>query len=119
MSVLRDMGTAGTLCFGPVGLLCSLSLLAAANPTPAPSNPPHTVKPDATFWVFSDMHVDPIYNTSHCIASDAASFGRYYCDPPMRLYTSMLGKAKAIDPAPDFVFLGGDFPAHHLPVRPA
>jgi hypothetical protein len=92
-----------------------LAAAASSGTTMAPTLP--RLKADATFWVFSDMHVDPIYNVSHCVAGDAASFGRYYCDPPMRLYTSMLKKAKAIDPAPDFVFLGGDFPAHHLPVR--
>ena len=83
-----------------------------------------------SFLTFGDMHIDPLYNTTHCSATESgtypmrvpatplvAPFGRYGCDPPMTLLKSMLAEAKRVDPTPEFIFMQGDSTGHRLPNR--
>lgn len=40
--------------------------------------------------------------------------GNYACDPPVRLFTSMLESMKAVNPKPAFIFYTGDSVPHWL-----
>ncbi len=97
-----------------------------------PVHPPPAAAPRApgTFVSFSDLHFNPFFDPSlvaQLVRADAGRWpgiferstvtgvGGYGNDSNYALLKSALAAAREAAPAPDFVFISGDFLGHHFP----
>ncbi len=101
----------------------------------ANSSGPEQFQSDVKFGAFSDIHAEPYYdpavsNLKYCqwnhvgrdqrfgddvkefISSDYAPLGRFFCNPPQRLFWSMLEKIGSLEKNLDVLFVTGDFIGH-------
>ncbi|EAX86868.1 Ser/Thr protein phosphatase, putative [Trichomonas vaginalis G3] len=75
------------------------------------------------FLYLNDIHIDLSYNPKSnkdwCHSQtnnllESWEFGQYNCDPPPKLYDSLVESLKTNVPSVDFILLGGDLPSHDL-----
>lgn len=79
-----------------------------------------TLTEAATFWHYTDPHVDWLYRPGSKVKhelcrsgkGDAGTFGKHGCQPPLSVQESAIKQMFEIDPNPAFIVHGGDSYPH-------
>jgi sphingomyelin phosphodiesterase acid-like 3 len=137
--ILAGLGVLMAAMFPAVSMRAAGGAVAAGDGVPIlqlqqspPVHPLPAAAPRApgAFVSFSDLHFNPFFDPSlvaRLVQADAARWpeiferstvtgvGGYGNDSNYALLQSALAAAREVAPAPDFVFISGDFLGHHFP----